>query len=142
MDLKRLINAADSLDRDIIQRYIDYNNNVEENVANYHDFMSDGQEAFDELYNEAQIGDVFSINPIYLKVKTPQELDESSDGQGITNAPIEVSKSNGYFVVFDGHHRLYEAIKSGKKKVRVKVVADDVVANLHFELYHRERRYN
>lgn len=118
--------------------YIDYNKNVDEYVR-YNNL-----DAHRLSYKNAKIGDVLRLEPQCLKVKTPEELECSRDGLGVTDmdTPIEVSKSGGHFVVFNGHHRLYNAIKNKVKDVLVKVVADeDVTPYGEFLMYYQERRY-
>lgn len=87
-----------------------------------------GKKNFIDLVKSIEIepdGAVFQIDPSLIIPHSVGEVIEMSDGAGIANAPIEVfvPKTSYEIVIYDGHHRWYEALKNHKKMVKVKKVA-------------------
>ena len=128
------------------KEYIRFNSNVEENCDNYSvhvfgNYYLEGREAYDKFYDEVEVGDELSIDPRLLKAHTVGELEDASDGTGVTSTPIEIAKCDGYFVVYDGHHRLYEALRRGKKTVDCVVVGDGDANGIDY-LRYKDRKYN
>lgn len=76
----------------------------------------------EDVRNESIIGDTFNINPKYLKPYSEGEYIEMSDGNGITNGPVEICFVNSSIYIVDGHHRVYEALKNKKKSIKVVIV--------------------
>ena len=71
------------------------------------------------------------IEKMRIAGKIAAEVIEMIDGAGITNAPIEifVPTTSYEIVIYDGHHRWYEALKNHKKMVKVKKVAPSLSNN-------------
>lgn len=93
-----------------------------------------GKKNFIDLVKSIEIepdGAVFQIDPSLIIPHSVGEVIEMIDGAGITNAPIEIFvPTNSYeIVIYDGHHRWYEALKNQKKMVKVKKVAPSLSNN-------------
>lgn len=65
---------------------------------------------------EKDIADIVCTHDIYLRKLM------SLQGEDIVNPPTGLLLTNGWFLIFDGHHRVVSQIIRGCKKVKVKYV--------------------
>ena len=82
---------------------------------------------------EKDIADIVCTHDIYLRKLM------SLQGEDIVNPPTGLLLTNGWFLIFDGHHRVVSQIIRGCKKVKVKyVTAPDELSDEIVSLVNQE----
>lgn len=82
-----------------------------------------GLRNYKSLVKSLTPGDIITVDPHILLARSSQELEESKDGKGITSGPVDVIVTdNDELVVHDGHHRLYNALKSNRNSIKIHVL--------------------
>ena len=101
------------------KEYVDLYRSYIENWTkiNFWDFPQE------EVYESSSIGDTFDIDPLFVRPNLRNgEWDESKDGLGITEGPIDVEKKDGEFIIVDGHHRFFESLIKNKESIAIRIV--------------------
>lgn len=83
-----------------------------------------GLRNYKDLVRSCVVDETFKCDPRILLARTANELKEAKEGKGITTGPIDVFISNDEeLVVYDGHHRLFNALINKDKFIKIHIVS-------------------